>query len=166
MSVPQSDRRDLDLGTLELSLGYHLRRAQLQIFEDLKHSFAELGLRPTQFSVLVLINKNDGVRQSEIADALGILRTNFVDLVEGLQQRGLVERRPSQRDRRSFCLQLTTKGSELLARAILAEEAQERRLAAILGAESAQRLRADLAKLWKRLSMSERSPANDLVRID
>lgn len=136
-----------DLGPLESSLGYRLRRVQLRVFEDFGRTFAEIGLRPTQFSVLVVIARNPGLRQSEVAHALGIQRTNFVPLVDSLESRGLLERRLSQQDRRSYALHLTEEGSALLTRALAAHQAHEERLAALLGPELRSRLLADLPKL-------------------
>jgi len=39
---------------------------------------APLQLTPAQFSVLLLLDKNPGRNQTEIANTLGILRPNFV----------------------------------------------------------------------------------------
>src|SRR5580692_5694586 len=68
----------LQLGELSELLGYSLKRAQLKIFEDFLRCVAPLQLTPAQFSVLLLLDKNPGRNQTEIANTLGILRPNFV----------------------------------------------------------------------------------------
>src|SRR6267378_2984218 len=64
----------LQLGELSELLGYSLKRAQLKVFEDFLRCVAPLQLTPAQFSVLLLLDKNPGRNQTEIANTLGILR--------------------------------------------------------------------------------------------
>ena len=117
-------------------MGYLLRRAQLAVFQDFIQSFAELDLRPAQFSALVAIRDNPGRKQSEIAAALAIKRANFVALMDELERRGLAIRRKADGDRRSHALHLTEAGGATLARAerVLAEH--EARLSAQLGGDA------------------------------
>ena len=68
----------LQLGELSDLLGYSLKRAQLKVFEDFLRCVAPLQLTPAQFSVLLLLDRNPGRNQTEIANTLGILRPNFV----------------------------------------------------------------------------------------
>src|SRR5918999_295288 len=82
----------VDLGRLGNMIGYVLRRAQLAVFDDLIATFAELDLRPAQYSVLVLLGEHPGLKQSDVAAALGIQRANFVVLFDGLERRGLARR--------------------------------------------------------------------------
>src|SRR5258708_14682263 len=72
------DGMALQLGELSELLGYSLKRAQLKVFEDFLRCVAPLQLTPAQFSVLLLLDKNPGRNQTEIANTLGILRPNFV----------------------------------------------------------------------------------------
>src|SRR5258708_31723845 len=74
----------LQMGELSELLGYSLKRAQLKIFEDFLRCVAPLQLTPAQFSVLLLLDRNPGRNQTEIANTLGILRPNFVALVDRL----------------------------------------------------------------------------------
>src|SRR5258706_1956742 len=124
----------LQLGELSEHLGYALKRAQLKIFEDFLRCVAPLQLTPAQFSVLLLLDKNPGRNQTEIANTLGILRPNFVAMLDGLESRGLCTRMRSASDRRSHILVLTDKGRAMLARAKkLVAAKHEARLNALLG---------------------------------
>src|SRR6201986_5674345 len=107
----------LQLGELSELLGYSLKRAQLKIFEDFLRCVAPLQLTPAQFSVLLLLERNPGRNQTEIATTLGILRPNFVAMLDGLESRELCSRVRSANDRRSHHLVLTDKGKAGLARA-------------------------------------------------
>ena len=130
------------------AVGYRLRRAQLSVFQTFHAFFDEFKLRPAEYSVLVLIDDNPGRKQTEIAQVLGIKRANFVTLVHGLEERGLVERQPSAHDKRANALHLTPDGKAFL------DSAQKRH--ATLEAETTARLggpaaRAQLLALLDRL---------------
>jgi DNA-binding MarR family transcriptional regulator len=135
-----------DLGPLTGMIGYALRRAQLAVFDDAIRSFAELDLRPAQFSVLALIGHRPGLKQSEVAAALGIQRANFVTLLDELERRGLARRDPAPNDRRRHALHLTAEGERLLTRASRIEAGIEARLDAKLGPGGRERL---LNMLWR-----------------
>lgn len=105
----------IDYGPLGNDLGYMLRRAQLWIFQDFIRTMAPLDLRPAQYSVLVIINQNPGLSQITLASALGIERARLVRLLDQLEGRTLVERRPSANDRRSHAMHLSAEGERLLA---------------------------------------------------
>lgn len=131
---PAAESPALQLGELSELLGYSLKRAQLKIFEDFLRCMAPLQLTPAQFSVLLLLDKNPGRNQTEIASTLGILRPNFVAMLDGLESRDLCARIRSTNDRRSHILALTEKGRAVLARAKkLVATKHEARLNALLG---------------------------------
>jgi DNA-binding MarR family transcriptional regulator len=138
----------LQLGELSEHLGYALKRAQLKIFDDFLRCVAPLQLTPAQFSVLLLLDKNPGHNQTEIANTLGILRPNFVAMLDGLESRGLCTRMRSTNDRRSHILVLTDKGRAVLARAKkLVAAKHEARLNALLGPVNRAALLAMLATI-------------------
>jgi DNA-binding MarR family transcriptional regulator len=124
----------IKMGELSELLGYALKRAQLTVFEDFLRCVAPLQLTPAQFSVLLLLDRNPGRNQTEIANALGILRPNFVAMLDGLESRDLCVRVRSANDRRSHSLMLTEKGRAVLARAKkLVATKHEARLNELLG---------------------------------
>jgi DNA-binding MarR family transcriptional regulator len=114
-------------------IGYKLRRAQLFVFQDFLETFAKLKLRPAEFSVLALIAQNPGRKQIEIAEALGIKRTNFVALMDGLERRGLAERRRGGSDRRAHSLYLTPDGQRFVKKMVGLWQKHEDVLIAKLG---------------------------------
>jgi DNA-binding MarR family transcriptional regulator len=138
----------LQLGELSELLGYAMKRAQLKVFEDFLRCVAPLQLTPAQFSVLLLLDNNPGRNQTEIASTLGILRPNFVSMLDGLESRGLCERVRSVNDRRSHNLLLTDKGRAVLARAKkLVASKHEARLNELLGPQNRVALLEMLAKI-------------------
>jgi DNA-binding MarR family transcriptional regulator len=138
----------LQLGELSELLGYSLKRAQVKVFEDFLRCVAPLQLTPAQFSVMLLLDKNPGRNQTEIANTLGILRPNFVAMLDGLESRGLCARIRSTNDRRSHILVLTDKGRAVLARAKkLVAAKHETRLNELLGPANRAALLAMLATI-------------------
>ena len=138
----------LQLGELSDLLGYLLKRAQLKVFEDFLRCVETLQLTPAQFSVLVLLEKNPGRNQTEIANTLGILRPNFVAMVDGLESRDLCARMRSTNDRRSHILVLTDKGRAVLSRAKkLVANKHESRLNELLGPANRAALIGMLSKI-------------------
>ncbi|RZN16549.1 MarR family transcriptional regulator [Bradyrhizobium sp. Leo121] len=143
-----SDDGLLQLGELSGLLGYSLKRAQLRVFEDFLRCVAPLQLTPAQFSVLLLLDQNPGRNQTEIASTLGILRPNFVAMLDALESRELCARMRSASDRRSHILVLTDKGRAVLARAKkLVANKHEARLIELLGPENHAALLEMLAKI-------------------
>src|SRR5205085_2642008 len=138
----------LQMGELSDLLGYSLKRAQLKVFEDFLRCMAPLQLTPAQFSVLLLLDKNPGRNQTEIAHTLGILRPNFVAMLDALESRDLCARMRSSNDRRSHILVLTDKGRAVLARAKkLVATKHEARLNELLGPAGRTSLLDMLAKI-------------------
>ncbi|HYH20801.1 MAG TPA: MarR family winged helix-turn-helix transcriptional regulator [Azospirillum sp.] len=111
--TPETDGT-VDLGLIGESMGFLLKRAQMAVFHDFIRTFAAADIRPAQFSVLSVIDRNPGLKQSQVSTALSIKRTNFVPLLDGLEARGLVKRKPAASDRRSHALHLTAKGVTLM----------------------------------------------------
>ncbi|MGX1319234.1 DNA-binding MarR family transcriptional regulator [Bradyrhizobium sp. USDA 377] len=143
---PQAEA--LQLGELSEQLGYVLKRAQLKVFENFLRCMASLQLTPAQFSVLLLVEKNPGRNQTEIASTLGILRPNFVAMLDNLESRDLCARIRSTNDRRSHILVLTDKGKAVLARAKkLVATKHEARLNDLLGQANREALLGMLAKI-------------------
>jgi len=102
---------------LESQIGFQLRLAQLAVFAELIDRMKEIGLRPVDLSVLMLLEVEPGLRQHVIGDRLKIQRPNVVALIDTLQERGLVERRVDKIDRRANQLRLTEGGATLLQEA-------------------------------------------------
>ena len=99
---------------IEEGIGYWLRRAQQTVLHDFTETFVPYDLRPAEFSLLMLLASQPGIKQSDAAEILGIQRANFVALVDSLQQRGLAERRKPESDRRVQSLFLTRQGTDFV----------------------------------------------------
>ncbi|MFH5824322.1 MarR family winged helix-turn-helix transcriptional regulator [Georgenia sp. AZ-5] len=93
---------------------------------------ANAVLRPRElssrsYSLLELLHHADAVSQRGLADALRLDPSQIVSLVDGLERRGLVERRPNPDDRRQRSVVLTDAGRDVFgeARTLVAESLDE-----------------------------------------
>ena len=82
------------------------RAAQQAFARDLEPT----GLRPAHFGVLAALEALEASSQQVLAAALRIERSNMVALLDELERRGLVERRPDRADRRRNEVRLTAEG--------------------------------------------------------
>lgn len=147
-SAHHATNAKVEIGELSERLGYSLKRAQLRIFDDFIRCVAPLQLTPAQFSVLLLLERNPGRNQTEIATTLGILRPNFVSMLDSLESRELCVRIRSDNDRRSHILSLTDKGRATLAKAKkLVATKHEARLSELLGEDNRVHLLKMLDKI-------------------
>jgi DNA-binding MarR family transcriptional regulator len=74
---------------------------------------AEYELSPPQLGALKALDPEHPVAMSELAGILGCDNSNVTGIVDRLEYRGLVERRPAEHDRRVKLLALTGEGREL-----------------------------------------------------
>jgi DNA-binding MarR family transcriptional regulator len=74
---------------------------------------AELQLSPAQCHVLHLIEPDRPLPMARLAETLACDASNVTGLVDRLESRGLVRRRPAAEDRRVKVLVLTATGSRL-----------------------------------------------------
>lgn len=134
---------DVDTGYLEGLLGYNARRAALAVIGVFLDRMAVYDLRPVDFSVLSLIAHNPGITSRQLCGTLGILPPNLVGMINALEKREVITRRPHPTDGRAMGLHLTEGGTKLMRDA--------ERTAAELEAEVAGRLTASESKTLIRL---------------
>jgi DNA-binding MarR family transcriptional regulator len=75
-----------------------------------REALAPWDLSPHQARALRVVGSRDGVRLSELADALHIAPRSATEVADGLQERGLVERAADPGDRRAVVLRPTEAG--------------------------------------------------------
>lgn len=111
---------------------------------------AELGLSLTQVKSLFLLQHCDEeISVGELAERLGISLAATSRTVEGLLQRGWLERREDEHDRRMKRVTLTPEGREMAGRIADARMAGLEAFAASLTDEQRARLHTALTDLRK-----------------
>lgn len=105
---------EVDTRYLESLTGYNARRAALTVIEIFLERMAVYQFRPVDFSVISLITHNPGITSRQLCTALNILPPNLVGMINALERRGLIERKPHPRDGRAVGLHLTDSGQKLM----------------------------------------------------
>ena len=98
------------------SVAFLLSQVGIHASQRFARRIAEIDLQPPQFRVLNMVDAVEGRSQQAIAEAIGAPPSRMVALVDELEQRGLIERRPDPSDRRVHALYLTASGRRLLTR--------------------------------------------------
>jgi DNA-binding MarR family transcriptional regulator len=127
--------------------GYALRRASAATMQKLARGLSRLDLRPTEASVLIVIDSNPNISQSEIGRMLEIARANMAPLVGRLEERELIERQAV--DGRSHGLELTTAGRALTLRARKVMNSHEEDVLAKIPVAHRAAFLAALHALWE-----------------
>jgi DNA-binding MarR family transcriptional regulator len=118
------------------SVGYAISRRFYEVLRPLE-------LEPGEFALLRAVAAGDGEAQNALAERLHISPSWMVAVVDELERRGLLERKPHARDRRVRNLHLTAAGKKLLRRAERQAEQFDREVADRLG-EAERRQLLDL----------------------
>ena len=138
---------DPDAG-LSQFMGYNMKRALSVVQADLTPVLAEFGLRAVSYSALLVIVRTPGISQSDLADVLHIEKSNLVQLIDDLAQRGLVTRSAVPGDRRRHALIPAEAGIVLAKAATSAVQAHEDRVFAALSMVERATLVALLRRVW------------------
>lgn len=125
----------LDYGLLDDLLGYALRRAQNALYLDFFRAAGSEDVSPQRFAAMVLVSRNPGMRQGQMAQAMGLHRSGALRLTDWLTGRGWVERRDDNTDARSWGLFMTASGKRALAGLQRRVQAHDQALMAALGEE-------------------------------
>jgi DNA-binding MarR family transcriptional regulator len=97
-----------------------------------------LDLAPADAGILRMLRVASGLSQQELAGKLGIHPSRLVAILDNLEKRGYLERRPNPGDRRLYSLHLTKNGEDVLGKiGKVAREHQDALLAALSNEERA-----------------------------
>lgn len=116
-AAPLALERDktVDFGPLTDSLGFLLRLSQLASFRAFFAALGGLDIRPGEASVLLLIDRNPGIRQGVVANHLMIKRAHMAKMMRRMEADGLVTRAVPADDRRATEITLTAAGRARVA---------------------------------------------------
>ena len=133
------------------AVGFLLSQLGFQTSKRFAERLAPLELTPRTFALLRHIESDEGRSQHALAELLRVPPSRMVTLLDELEKRGLVERRPHPTDRRARSLYLTAAGKRLLGKAKKAGAEHEKELTAGLSAAE----REQLLDLLERIAASQ-----------
>lgn len=128
-------------------LAYLVKRVHLDLAALHDKLLAPFGITAGELAVMMLIQTRAPESQQQIARRLGVDRTTMVEVIDLLETKGLVSRRPDTADRRRKVLELTDAGRSTIPRATAASDQAEQQLLAELDGTERATLRALLRRV-------------------
>ena len=135
-------------------IGYMLKHTQALLHGRMDEVLRPLGLSVSQYVCLHLLARDPGISAAELARSAFVSRQAMNTLLQGLLDRGLVERPARPESGRSLPAVLTSAGAELLARAESVVDTVDQRMVSGLSKQQAAALREALAACMVSLSES------------
>jgi DNA-binding MarR family transcriptional regulator len=108
---------------------------------------ATIGLTPPHAGIFRLLAVTQGLSQQDLSTRLGIHPSRLVAILDELESRGLLERKPNPEDRRQYAVHLTAKGRDIFARIGQIARRHQDALCASLTEEERQKLAELLQKI-------------------
>ena len=141
-------------GHLAVSVWVRLLKAHGLILRELRRRVPEQLTLP-QFDVLAQLHRHDdGMTSRELTRALLVTAGNVTGIVSRLSALGLVERRPVPGDRRTARIRLTTRGRQVMQRALPRHGREVAALLSALPERDLVQLRALLGRLNESLGVA------------
>ncbi len=104
-------------------------------------ALAPFDIQGRDLGVLLVIDRFEPASQQQVAQRLGVDRTTMVAIIDALEAKGIIARRPDAEDRRRNVVELTPAGQNILRQATAASDAAEAELLASLSPEEGEQLR-------------------------
>jgi DNA-binding MarR family transcriptional regulator len=137
-----ADPRDL--------LGYLLKHANLQLIALTDAALEHLGIDSKDFGTLRVLAHGEPASQLHVAQKLSVDRTTMVAILDELERKGIVVRRPDPADRRRNIVELTDQGRQTFDAAQAAHQDAENAFLATVSPRAADQLRRTLRDLLER----------------
>jgi len=125
----------------------HVQRAARALARHFDNELRPLGLTNGQFSLMMSLNRPEAPTIGAVASLLAMDRTTLTAALKPLRRRSLIKITTDPHDHRTRLLKLTSKGRELLARALPVWTSSHAAVEARLGPGEPDRLRKNLRTL-------------------
>ncbi len=90
------------------------RSVARRLRETSQETLAPWDITPSHFRALRVLHHHEAMRLSDLSERLHIAPRSATEVVDALESRGLVERRPDPADRRATLVGLTGPGNDIL----------------------------------------------------
>jgi len=109
-------RQEIETFSLDESLGFWLYRSHIQVSAALRQAFQDAGhdLTPEQWAVLLRLQEQEGLNQSQLGEKTFKDRHNITRILRQLDRRGYIEKLHDKKDKRAFRVYLSPAGRSLL----------------------------------------------------
>ena len=98
---------------VEENIFFILTKLQLSVQQKFKNELKPFGITPVQNAVLSCLWDTDGQTPGQLGERLFLDSSSITGILDRLEQKGLIERKPSPKDRRALQVNLTERGRDL-----------------------------------------------------
>jgi DNA-binding MarR family transcriptional regulator len=127
--MPSKPAAAITIDAVYAAPGYLFRRMQQIAVSIFMEECKAFDLTPVQYAALIAIHTHPGIDATRLSAVIAFDRSTLGSVIERLQAKDFVERRPAPEDKRIKLLYLTKPGAALLKEIIpIVERAQARML--------------------------------------
>jgi len=127
--------------------GYLFRRMQQIAVAIFVEECRDFDLTPVQYAALIAIHTHPGIDATRLSAVIAFDRSTLGNVIERIETKGLIERKPSSADKRIKLLYLTKAGAALLREIMTAVDRAQARMLQPLKAGDRKTLMALLTQL-------------------
>jgi MarR family transcriptional regulator, lower aerobic nicotinate degradation pathway regulator len=138
--------------------GYLFRRMQQIAVAIFVEECRDFDVTPVQYAALVAIQNHPGIDATRLSAVIAFDRSTLGSVIERLETKGQIERKPAAYDKRIKLLYLTRPGAKLLRDILPAVDRAQTRMLEPLKAGDRKTLMALLAQLVDRNNEASRVP--------
>jgi len=125
--MPNKPSSPITMDEVYAAPGYLFRRMQQIAVSIFMEECRAFDLTPVQYAALIAIHTHPGIDATRLSAVIAFDRSTLGSVIERLQAKHYIERKPAAEDRRIKLLYLTKAGAALLKEAIpVADRAQAR----------------------------------------
>ncbi len=153
-----SGKRAAKVAANELTddLDFLIRDTRLRLYKYIERRIARLGIPLRIWFPLRALYRNEGITQRELGRMLGYGDAHAGVIVQVMQRRQLLDRRPDRHDKRSKMLYLTPSGRAMARLTLRHERAISARIVAGLSGAEARSFHALLTRVHENLDLDRR----------
>ena len=93
---------------------YLLNQANQAVRSQLEAALRELQMTGIQYTILTIVDQHEGISSAELSRRFFVTAQTMNEIINGLEQRGLVTRKEDPANRRILRMKLTAQGRKLL----------------------------------------------------
>ncbi|MGE5450062.1 MAG: MarR family winged helix-turn-helix transcriptional regulator [Methanomassiliicoccales archaeon] len=142
--------REIALHASNTCTVFNMRKASRLVGQFYDQAFSSLGIRTTQFSLLLAIAYQEPATINHLAQIMGMDRTTLSRNVRVLAKNNLVTLTKGE-DRREQLINLTNQGADLIQQALPIWETTQDKFGQLFGKEWTQRLIANFHEIYRHL---------------
>jgi MarR family transcriptional regulator, lower aerobic nicotinate degradation pathway regulator len=145
--MPNNKQAPITMDAVYTAPGYLFRRMQqiaVSIFIEECRTF---DLTPVQYAALIAIQTHPGIDATRLSAVIAFDRSTLGSVIERLQSKGLIERKPDSEDKRVKLLTITKQGASLLREIMPAVDRAQARMLQPLKPADRKTLTSLLAQL-------------------